>query len=245
MTSFLVLPLLAAAACMDSTPATGASPHAVSCGAPAYYRIDRVDLPERAGEGAKYGLDLDGDGQYDNAIGNVLGAIVSANPDIAPLGAKVTARVTTDVTWLVVVTSCDDGQHVSLGESGGGDAVPVSILVDPLGDYAPVAWARADLVETRLAIADQTADGEVGFALPMPDAARAIAAPFARYLSKELAAGTSPIAASLDTNHDGVISLDELLASDLGQTLLRPDLDTGGASYLSAGVHVHATRVAI
>ena len=240
---FLVLPVLAAGACTDSTPSsTAASPHEVTCGDPVYYRVDSVLVPEQPGDGGKYGVDLDGDGTVDNAIGTLLGSIVSTNADIGVMSPKIDARLGSDVTWLVAVASCDDGtQHVSLGDSGGGDAAPLSILVDPLGDYAPVAWVRADGLVAHVAIADQTIDGVVGFALPMPDAARALAAPTARYLSKELAAGSSPIAAKIDANHDGVVTPEELIASELGKILLVPDLQQGAA--LSVGLHVHATRV--
>jgi hypothetical protein len=245
MLSFLIVPALAVGACTDSTPgSTAASPRDVTCEDPVYYRVDSVQVPEQPGDGGKYGVDLDGDGAVDNAIGTLLGSIVSTNPDIGAMSPKVDHRLGGDVTWLVAVANCDDGtQHVSLGDSGGGDTAPLSILVDPLGDYAPVAWVRADGLVAHVAIADQTVDGVVGFALPMPGAARALAAPMARYLTQELAAGTSPIAKQLDADHDGVVTPDELIDSHLGQTLLMPDLDHGTA--LSVGLHVHATRVAL
>jgi len=40
--------------------------------------VDSVLLPTKAGDGAKYGLDLDGDGQVDNALGQILSALSSA-----------------------------------------------------------------------------------------------------------------------------------------------------------------------
>lgn len=42
------------------------------------YVVDRVLLPTKSGEGNKYGLDLDGDGNIDNALGNILSALSSA-----------------------------------------------------------------------------------------------------------------------------------------------------------------------
>jgi hypothetical protein len=242
--SFLVLPLLAAGACMDSPPTPGGTSEAITCGDPTYFRIDRVTLPERAGDGAADGVDLDGDGVVDNAIGNVLGAIVSANPDIGSISAKATARVAADVTWELALSQCDDGtQHVELGNSGGLDTVPLTIVGDPSGAFGPVAWGRAEHLVAHVGMADATVDGVIGFALPMPEAGPALVAPFAAYLTRELAAGTSPIAAELDTNHDGVVTPDELIASDLGTTLLMPDLTIDGAKYLSVGLRVHGTRV--
>jgi hypothetical protein len=242
--AFLVLPLLAAGACTDSPPATGDASGAITCGAPTYFRIDRVDLPEHFGDGAQMGVDLDGDGTVDNAVGDVLAGLVAANPEIAPMGAKLSARVTGDVTWELAVSSCDDGtQHIELGNSGGEDTVPLSLLGDPSGAYAPVAWGRVAHLVADVGIADGTADGVIGFGIPVPDAGPALVAPFAAYLTRELAAGTSPYAAEVDANHDGVVTADEVLATPLGATLLMPDLTIDGSGYLSAGIHVHATRV--
>jgi hypothetical protein len=42
------------------------------------YVVDRVILPTKSGEGAKYGLDLDGDNHVDNALGSILSALSSA-----------------------------------------------------------------------------------------------------------------------------------------------------------------------
>jgi hypothetical protein len=42
------------------------------------YVVSRVLLPTKSGEGNKYGLDLDGDGNIDNALGNILSALSSA-----------------------------------------------------------------------------------------------------------------------------------------------------------------------
>jgi hypothetical protein len=242
--AFLVLPLLAAGACVDSPAPTGDATEAVTCGEPTYFRIDRVTLPERAGDGAVDGLDLDGDGNVDNAVGNVLAGLATANPDIGSFSAKASARVAGDVTWELALSQCDDGtEHVELGNSGGLDTVPLTIVGDPSGAFGPVAWARAEHLEAHLGVGDGTVDGVIGFGLSMPEAGPALVAPFAAYLTRELAAGTSPIAAELDTDHDGVVSPDELLASDYGTTLLMPDLTIDGAKYLSVGLRVHGTRV--
>lgn len=42
------------------------------------YVVDSVKLPVKAGEGTKYGLDLDGDAKVDNALGQILSALSSA-----------------------------------------------------------------------------------------------------------------------------------------------------------------------
>ncbi len=47
-------------------------------GTPHTYVVNSVILPTKAGEGAKYGLDLDGDGNVDNALGSILSALTAA-----------------------------------------------------------------------------------------------------------------------------------------------------------------------
>jgi hypothetical protein len=47
-------------------------------GMPHTFVVDRVLLPTQAGDGNKYGLDLDGDGNVDNALGSILSALSSA-----------------------------------------------------------------------------------------------------------------------------------------------------------------------
>src|SRR5262245_58256352 len=42
------------------------------------YVVSRIRLPVAAGEGNKYGIDLDGDGNIDNALGNILSALSGA-----------------------------------------------------------------------------------------------------------------------------------------------------------------------
>ena len=77
--------------------------------------------------------------------------------------------------------------------------------------------------------------------LLMLDVVYVMVGPFAAYLTGELTAGTSPLAAKIDADHDGVVTADEVMNSDLGKTFLAPDLPIG----FSGGVKIHATRVAL
>lgn len=229
-----ILSLLAVGACTEA-----AAPPTV-CGDPVYYRVDSVELPERAADVVPLSLDLDGDGSGDNELGSVLEGIHGEDAS-AHFAAPASARLAGDVSWYVAVRACDDGaRRVEIGDSGGGDAAPVTVLVDPAGTFAPVAWVRVGDLHERLTVTDDRADGVIGFTVPVPGAAHALAAPYAAYLSAELAAGTSDFAAQFDLDHDGVITADEVVASDLGKTFLAPDLP--GGRY-SVGLGVHATRV--
>ena len=242
MSRALVLTPIALAAACATQPA--ATPGTITCGDPVTYRVDHVDLPESGASPGLFGADLDGDGINDDAYGALLSAIQSGNPDIPPMSALASARLGADVTWEVAVSPCDDGtQHVEVGNSGGGDAVPLTILVDPTGAFAPVVWSRVDPLIAKVGRADDVFDAVLGFALPMPEDAAPLVTPYAAYLTDELAAGTSPFAKLLDTNHDGVVTPDEVLAYSLAQLWLEPDITIDGKSYLSAGLHLHATRV--
>jgi hypothetical protein len=242
----LVLSLACLAACTDEATSPGGA-----CGPARLYAIDRVQVPTSLDERRALALDLDRDGTVDNGLGNLIVAARSWNPDIADPNPTLNARLTSDdQTWLLAVSDCADGtRDVQIGHSGGGDEVPLTALVDPLGSFGPIAWVRADLVTSRLQLDDAagTVDGVIGFALPVPAAGHALAAPFAAYLTAELRAGTSPYAAQTDTDHDGVVSPDEMLASPVMKALMAPDVSRSGPGgvrdALSAGVGVHATLV--
>jgi hypothetical protein len=231
--AFLALPLLAAVACMDSTPTPSGT---TSCDPPTYYRIDRVQLPTTFND--PVGFDLDHDGTIDNALGNLNATLLRYDPDFPDMN-KVASERLIGVPWIVSRTACDDGSiHVELGDSGGGESVPLTVLVDPLAG-AQLAWVRPIDVQNKLTVTGDELDGTIGFALPMPDAQRALLAPIATYLTDELATGSTSLGKTIDTDHDGVVTVDEMLANDLVKTLVFPDLDHA----LSAGMTIHATRV--
>jgi hypothetical protein len=68
---------LSAAACGGSS--SGDDVETVNPAGTAHtYVVNQVILPTKSGEGAKYGLDLDGDNNVDNALGSILSALSSA-----------------------------------------------------------------------------------------------------------------------------------------------------------------------
>jgi hypothetical protein len=236
--SFLIAPVTFVAAC--------AEPKSITCGEPAYYRVDHVDLPESSKAELELGLDLDGDGNVDDAYGSALTAFGTHDSYAPPMSRPASARLAADVTWEVAVSTCDDGtQHVELGNSGGGDTIPVTLLADPSGEFAPVVWSRVSGLVARVGEADGAFDAVVGFGIPMPDDQMAFAMPLAAFFTGELAAeGPSSFASLFDRDpQDGVVTPQEVLNNSLFETVLEPDLTLDGKTYLSAGMHVHATRV--
>ncbi len=239
--SFLILPALAAGACTDST-----APGAAACGEPTYYRIDQVHLPTTDAEARTIGFDLDRDRNalIDNALGGLNMTLRAHDPDFPDMNVVASERLAGPVRWLVARTECADGVHVEIGDSGGGNAVPLTALVDPLG-AAQLAWVRPTVVRAETTVTGDALDGTIGFGIPIPGAQRAILAPMATYLTDELAAGTTTLGKIVDTNHDGVVTIDELLANGLVQTLVAGDIDpvNGVPTVMSAGMTIHATRV--
>jgi hypothetical protein len=249
---------LALAACGQS------SPPAPTC-TPSWYRVDAVTLPTHIGDAMRYGLDLDGDGNFDNAFAYVLSATLSGNPDIGDVSALATARLGRgDPTWRIAVETCDDGvPRFALSEAsqpfevsvtagritGGGAAaeVPITVLADPLGTFEPIAWLPVVGGAVALDTSSGALDGVIGFAMPMPASQQDLLAPFAAYLTGELRAGRSPFATACDQNHDGVCTVDELLTApnigsgSLTAILVEPDVRIDGVDALSAGIGIHAT----
>ncbi|HTJ41054.1 MAG TPA: hypothetical protein VL463_03135 [Kofleriaceae bacterium] len=227
------LALVALGACMhEPRPDT-------FCGDPTSYRIESVELPVHSGDGVRLGMDLDGDGHVDNAYASAIQALAAANPELGSIDAKANARLAADVAWYVTTRSCDDGtRRVDLISTGADDLAPLTVLVDQVGNYTPVTWGRIEIGGDRLVVDGDRIDGVVAFRIPVPESADALCAPIASYLTTELAAGTSPQAAKMDTDHDGVVTVKEVEDSELGRTLLLPDV----IGAVSAGIAIHARR---
>ncbi|HEU5058016.1 MAG TPA: hypothetical protein VFU21_15905 [Kofleriaceae bacterium] len=131
---------------------------------------------------------------------------------------------------------------------GGAGRVPASFLADVQGDW-PVTWVNG--IAVGLAVSqpsDEELAGRLGFAT-RGDFAPVIAGPLAAFMTERLQAGTLVYAADMDTDGDGVITPEELLASPLTRALLAPDLDLleddEVADSLSACFHIHATAVSL
>jgi hypothetical protein len=247
----------------------GGPPPSPGC-TPTIYRVDRITLPSSYNALPRFGLDVDGDGRPDNAFDQSILNVRFLNPDIGDLGALATARVAGgDPIWRIALDACGDGvSRVQLDETsrpfatdvtggvvrgaGGTGAVPISVLADPLGTFAPVAWLPVIGAAVDLHVSGGELDGLVGFAMPMPASVHDLLAPFAAYLTAELAAGTSTLAMECDQDHDGVCTVDELLTTCDGtingqcwnptQHQIEPDVHIDGVAAQSFVVGVHATE---
>lgn len=250
------LALVGLAACGTSAPAA-------VCGGAHWYAVTHVTLPQMPGDGLRYGLDLDGDRNVDNAFGSILATIRSIETTDEDFDGPVAAHLAAaGPIWRVGIASCDDGTSrvtISQGQAAGptpfvadtlangdlagsdGEAdVPITIVADLLGTFTPIAWDRVRAVAVDLRVDATAIDGVIGFGLPMPADQRELAAPFAPYITHEMAIGNWSY--DMDANGDGVVTVDELLADGGVQTLLPPDLD--GGKGLSFGLGVHGTPIA-
>jgi len=107
-----------------------------------YFAIDTIELP-RDLDGAVSGLDLDLDGEPDNAGGFLLSSlfeIYAAEQAEAAWSTQLHKRLDDSMTWLVEITACGDAgaAHVNLHHGvreGGSVRIPDSVPAD--GEAAP------------------------------------------------------------------------------------------------------------
>jgi hypothetical protein len=208
------------------------------------YRIDRVRLPA-GGDG----LDLDGDGRPDNRAAHVLDAVFTAYAEDAAAQAwqaQLDARLAAATRWRLALTTCpgDGAARAVLGDDpgaaaatgrirgravevgGGAGTAPVGALADVAG-AADDGWHAIEAVALRVEVSDRGLGGLVAGALA-PGYPEAIAAAFLPFLNELHAAGDTLWGAAIDVDRDGTITYEELLAAELFQLLLRPDLDLDG-----------------
>lgn len=219
------------------------------------YRVDAITIPTSVLDALDVAFDLDGDGTRDNWLG-LANAVVHAWSPEFDLAKRVDARLAAGLDWQLAVHQCDAGGPASAALAEGDDdsietargrvpgppliggtfAIPLGALADALGT-ADAGWVTAPLAELRLdAFDDRQVTATVGLAITSEDLVAIVAPALAAYFTAQLGAGDSDFAAEADTNGDGVVTADELLASDTAQVLLAPDLaaqldlPTGGAS---------------
>lgn len=166
-------------------------------------RIDHVEAPTDARDASRIAFDLDGDGRPDNVAGTLMAGMLLAYGQHDSWEARLDTRLTTDVDW-----------EVSDGETD----VPLGVLSD-LGGGADAGWVAADHV--------QIEGGRIGGAL-VGDYRTVLAESYSPYVSERLAAGETDWGALADANHDGRVTVDEVLADPTFQVLTTPDLDLDG-----------------
>jgi hypothetical protein len=257
-------------ACTEGGAAVDPSPS--TCATTAY-RIDAVGLPRSGTGAAQIALDLDGDGTPDNRLGRLNATLATFYSDWRP-DERLTARLTgRDVAWLVTVEHCEGEVAIDLmqGRDADGDGrfelapagdaaigddllasygvaeLPLIGFTDPLGLAAAPGWVAARGVAVALRGQDtgpdlDQLDAVVGVGIELGDDALA---PVAGFLTHHL--GDSAVARALDADHDAVISVAELRASETIAALIADDVDVDGVDgvfdRVSLAFTIHARAV--
>jgi hypothetical protein len=235
------------------------------------YRVARVVVPATPLDSIATAFDLDDDGVRDNWLGFAHSLVRAWSPAFQ-LGPVLDARLDGPLDWRLAFHQCENGgaAAVSLfpgpgsfddaafdavvpatGDrstavlAGGTFALPLGALGDALGD-APDGWVAAPLAQVRVdAIDSRTVRATVGVGVTIADVYGLVAPALAAYFTDRLAAHDSDFAVLADTNHDGTLSTEELLASETAQLLLAPDLEDMAAlagDGASLGVRIEAER---
>ncbi|MBA3396217.1 MAG: EF-hand domain-containing protein [Deltaproteobacteria bacterium] len=250
--------LLAVSGCTDEPepldPAT--------CDAATTYRVASVLMPHIGAEARATGLDLNGDEMVDNQVGMISSTLHGQVGPLLDLSRTASARFASDITWTIAVQHCPDaGAVVSLTSSTGSvsqligrmrDGVivatgyegelPVSTLFDAGGTFVDPGWVAAARAKIELRELDANRiEGKVTMALDSEATLEALARPLTPFFNahpEELAFFID----YFDDDEDGQLTVEEITASNLAQSLTAPDLDLPSGPALSFGIGFAATR---
>ncbi len=264
-------------ACTDSPPPPPERPDAspFACASPTTtttYRVDSITLPTDATTANNDGFDLYGTGELDNQLGAVMAAFVD---NIAPVyyapNTVANAAFTGGVDWEIVTETCPDtGEvRVRLGSFGGstpravgtrsGSAITATagcaeVPVGSIVGNTDTGWTLAEDMAVSLTVGDGEMSGRFGVALDPTAIPELVAVPLAPAATLEEAAtggDSGTVGYILDTNQDGVITVDEILSWPLLTALLAtdspPDAQPAGephcttaSAWLSLAAQIHA-----
>ena len=194
------------------------------------YRIHEVTLPNTFDDVRRVAFDLDQNGTLDNAAGTTLMSFFmnfdGAGNELAAIVNQALAEER--VSWYMAVDrdpSRDRAEVMAVygTDADSGDAVPGTLFSDVIGDW-PVTWMATTGIAGEVAVDGAALSGRLGFALPK-GALAALAEPMARWFTEKLQAGELEMTALMDSDDDGVITVDEFLAHQLVAQLLAPDVD--------------------
>lgn len=240
------------------------------------YRIDQVTAPLDSAAANDAGTDLDDDGTIDNQAGAIVSAVSQVYQDLqTDLQPRWDARFTTDAVWLVTIERCDGAARVTIsddateglvpaaGEDLGGEirardgvgAAPLGVFADLAGGGA-IEWQPIYPAAIDVQISGDELTGTIAGAFG-GDYQTLVAQAFLPYLQNRLDNGDTAWGASVDTDHDGILTIGELLANDTFRVLVSADLDAGDGTLappekpvpdgrnesLSFGFAIHAVRV--
>jgi hypothetical protein len=221
---------------------------ALSCDIPSstLYVVDDVRMPLDGTQVEQYGFDQDGDGTVDNNAGNVFSAISMALGD-GPTAAwreQLDARLVYSLGMVLQVERCDGGeQRVTLI---GGEA-PLGAIFDFVGG-ADEGWYPVDDLRIEIAEDGSGLTGKIGGTLApgYEDTFADTLLPLVQSLRDSADEDMSSIGETFDENRDGTVTMAELRASSLFQTLMYADVDTDGddtADAMSIGIAFHAAEL--
>ena len=242
MKSLAWLPILAA--CSQS-------PRGISgpfTGEATRYVVDRFDLPTNSALAREYGDDLDGNGIVDNALGMVIGTLVNGadlntnGSDMRASGALVSSIViqaddlANDPTVGVTYYGLDGDPATVMGGAFVDGRFDANLIRDTtLPGAARVrlpVFADADPITLDLPAMELTLlpDGAGGYealvrGVVQPSQARLQADTGLLQMVTDDPIDHLEMERFLDTNHDGVISEQELTTSKLLGSLLEPDVE--------------------
>src|SRR5580704_1039108 len=210
--------------------------------------VDGITLPTMPGQPATFGIDLNGDGIVDNALGN-LAVELAAEGDLATdIGDLISDGVlaesivlTFGVDGAVGVSVDDSAQMVSQPtETGalatdGAEPVQIELALPALIDADPIS------LELRKSAIQLVPDGS-GFDVQIDGLVDGAAFRTAAAAALVQMAMANPrahlvLASEIDTNHDGVVSEAEAVDSPIVAQLTAPDI----GSDLSFGFELHAS----
>jgi hypothetical protein len=183
-----------------------------------HYAVAALDLPQTTADATAFGVDLDGDGTVDNQLGVIFSALVSTH--------DATTHAADMIASGKLASTLDVGDDARYHGQGTDDSIVLPIFAD------------ADPLVLPLEHVEISVDGTTALirgGIPIAAARTAAYAGVAQMMADN-SAGHLPFARVLDTDHDGVITMDELANSSLLSAFLVADLHAD--QQLSVGFRV-------
>jgi hypothetical protein len=199
------------------------------------YRLTSVD-PSLS---QAHRIDLDGDGQPDDALGQAHDMIAGVDPAFA-VAPRFDARLASDVPWLIAVDRCASDVRVTIDEgmvlpgdptpqmpgelpravgtlrdsvleaSDGQVHIPLAALADVTRSDAP-RWITGEGLTVRATVLPDELDGVFGAGIDREVARAELAPPIAAFLTAQ--PSDDWLRAGADGNQDGTVTAAEVLAT--------------------------------
>jgi hypothetical protein len=191
------------------------------------FRIDGVDSPADA----RVGVDLDGDGAVDDRAGDLIRTLFATYAEhgvVASWREQLAQRLADRTAWTIDVPGCQAAPTTAA-------EVPLGALADLTGAVADDGWHPVAPLALQVSV-----DGDELTAVIAGGLLDGYQAVIATSLLPFLDGIHTAWTATLDTDGDGAIELEELLSNPAFQLFVAPDLEGGSLSF---GLSVHATAI--